>query len=335
MRPGLTVVVLFRDGEEILRRCISSVIEIADEIIAVNTGCTDNSSSLASKLGCKVVDFPWTDAFDEAYNFGFSQVETEWTFWIDSDEWFFAESTDLLKKAINHPDGFAYTVIRVDDLGNGSFSEMRQPRIWRTHPKMQLVGTIHAQFHRESLVEAAGERKLIHTGIRIGHDGFKGGISQEKLVRNLKLLEKEIAIRPGNLYFEISYCENLLLLNDERGVAMLHELLRRAFVDGERPQEIFAGLLAAGVRMGLPDDFSLDKATEIALSKFPNHPNLMWELANALLVAGDLKNGRKVLDQLQSIATTGNYSRHALFDASLFGNPLNELISEYEKRTCS
>ena len=332
MKPGLTVIVVFRDGEAILRRCLESIKEIASEIVAVNTGCTDGCVDVAKAFGARIFDFPWSDAFDEAYNFAFDKVETEWTFWLDSDEWLVPNSRSLLEKAIEYDAGFAYTVIREDELDDVRISEMRQPRLWRTHPLMRLEGVIHCQFPRQALIDAAGGRKLIHTELRIRHDGFKGGISKEKLKRNLILLEKELALRPGRLYFEVAYCENLLLLEDQRGVALLHALLPKAFSSDSRPEEICGGLLAAGLRVGLPKEFTIIRANEIEIKWFSASPNVMWELATAYFREQQYIEAVVPINLLWKMATTKNYSRHGLSDPDVLGSALGNLMVNVGRR---
>lgn len=326
MKPGLTVAVVFRNGEAILLRCLESVKNIATELVAVDTGCTDNCREIAKSFGARVIDFPWIDSFDEAYNFAFDKVETEWTFWLDSDEWFVASSRSILEKAMQYEPGFAYTVIREDELDETRVSEMRQPRLWRTHPKMRVEGVIHSQFPRQALLEASRGRKLIHSEIRIRHDGFKGGISREKLERNLKLLEKEIALRPGNLYFEISYCENLLLLGDPKGVELLNTLLPKAFSSNRTPDEISGGLLAAGLRVGLPNGFTLESAFDLGLKHFFRSPNVMWELTNACVRAGQIEASLIPLENLWKMARSKDYSKHGLSDPDILGKSLGDLM---------
>ena len=57
--PLLSVTVITFNEERNIRRCLNSVKEIADEIIIVDSGSTDNTISIAKEFNAVVVDHPF------------------------------------------------------------------------------------------------------------------------------------------------------------------------------------------------------------------------------------------------------------------------------------
>ncbi len=69
-----------------LRACIASFADLADEIIVVDTGSTDDTVAIARKLGAKVFHFPWIDDFAAARNESLRHATGDWIFWMDADD---------------------------------------------------------------------------------------------------------------------------------------------------------------------------------------------------------------------------------------------------------
>ena len=68
----LSLCMIVKDEEDVLRRCLDSVKEIVDEIIIVDTGSTDKTKLIASELTDKIFHFKWCDDVSNARNFSVS-----------------------------------------------------------------------------------------------------------------------------------------------------------------------------------------------------------------------------------------------------------------------
>lgn len=82
----LSLCMIVKDEEDVLRRCLDSVKEIVDEIIIVDTGSTDKTKLIASEFTDKIFDFKWCDDFSKARNFSFSKATKEYIIWLDADD---------------------------------------------------------------------------------------------------------------------------------------------------------------------------------------------------------------------------------------------------------
>jgi len=81
---ALSVVILAKNSQELLKDCIASV-SFADEIIVVDTGSTDTTVSLAKSLGAKVIK-GIENNFSENRNKGLAEAKGKWVLYIDTDE---------------------------------------------------------------------------------------------------------------------------------------------------------------------------------------------------------------------------------------------------------
>ena len=82
----ISVCLIVKNEEEVIERCLKSVVGFADEIIVVDTGSSDQTKSIARKFPDKIYDFKWIDDFSAARNFAFSKAKCEYVFWLDADD---------------------------------------------------------------------------------------------------------------------------------------------------------------------------------------------------------------------------------------------------------
>jgi glycosyltransferase involved in cell wall biosynthesis len=84
-RPRLTVCMIVRDEAENLRRALASVAGVADEVVVVDTGSTDDSAAVAGQLGARVGHFRWCDDFAAARNAALAMARGAWVLSLDAD----------------------------------------------------------------------------------------------------------------------------------------------------------------------------------------------------------------------------------------------------------
>ncbi|MBP9680804.1 MAG: glycosyltransferase [Bacteriovorax sp.] len=103
---NISVVMVVKNEEKVIRDSISIALKFADEIIVVDTGSHDNTKDiLLNEFGIKAKDFipPTIDKFSivEARNFGLTLASSDWIMILDADEFVDKKSIDFLKKIPN------------------------------------------------------------------------------------------------------------------------------------------------------------------------------------------------------------------------------------------
>src|SRR5947209_5229300 len=82
---GLSVCIITRDEEANIVRTLLSVKNLADEIIVVDSGSTDNTVALAKSRGAKVFVEEWK-GFARQKNSALDKATGEWILSLDADE---------------------------------------------------------------------------------------------------------------------------------------------------------------------------------------------------------------------------------------------------------
>jgi glycosyltransferase involved in cell wall biosynthesis len=186
----LSLVMIVRNEEKLLGRCLESVKHIVDEVIVVDTGSEDSTKEIAAAFGAKVFDYKWTYSFSEARNFALQQSTSDWNMVLDADEFFVEDYKDEIRKFI---DGYAAIgrIKRLDKFRGKDGDSYAQTFISRLFPRdLRYVGSIHEQ------IESSLPRVKLR--VEIQHDGYYDQIRSD---RNIPLLLREIESSPQNDYY--------------------------------------------------------------------------------------------------------------------------------------
>ncbi|MCM1056585.1 MAG: glycosyltransferase family 2 protein [Firmicutes bacterium] len=82
----ISLCMIVKNEEKLLRRCLDSVADLVDEIIIVDTGSDDGTKDIAAEYTEQIYDFQWIDDFSAARNFAFSRASKEYIYSADADE---------------------------------------------------------------------------------------------------------------------------------------------------------------------------------------------------------------------------------------------------------
>jgi hypothetical protein len=326
---SISFCLIVRNEEKNLKRVLSSVQLVADEIILTDTGSTDATIQIAQQFGSKISHFLWCDDLSAARNFCFNQSRSDWIFWIDADEEFLQESANELRHCLLRENVFAYLILRQDltDLSRPDlYTEMWLPRLFRRDKDVHLMGHHHEQF-QPPLVELASLRGQVVKGceIRIRHYGFAGPKRAEKFLRDIKLLELELQKRPGQLYYQVELYRTLLLLGDQRWRAVLDEAVEnlRQHIAAEYPPTPQVALLLETLlqlpESGLPTGMTLAQLRALAEQWFPRSAPLLWVLAKQDYEHGRFELAEMRLRQLLQMGKDHSYDKSVGFDPRILG----------------
>ncbi len=326
MRPGLTVVVIFRDSARTLPRMFDSLVGLDAEVVAVDTGSRDDSIELCRRYGARVFEIPWPDDFAAAKNYGFDQVETEWTLNLDSDEWLYPDSAAAIHRAMANSGAYAYQILRNEVQDDGRHTAMYMLRLWRTDPRMRMSGRVHEHFEESVLKDVGRGRLPIASSITIGHDGLSYGGDLTKIDRNLRYIELELKDRPGQLYYELCKVESLLLLGDKTAIDEARLLTDKLLnVDSTTISDecamMFANFLTFLADADLEDP-RLGGIIRFIHQRLYRYPPALWAAASVELRLGHLHGAYQNLSQLDWLATTDQYQRLNAFNPGILQEDL-------------
>ena len=232
--PSVSVCMIVKNEERFLDKCLQSVREVADQIVIVDTGSTDQTVKIAESHGAEVYHFEWCDDFSAARNFALEHVRGDWVLILDADEVLSEEGSIGLKQDILQENSLGYRV-RCNSLEpseNGEYKPMADawnyiPRLARNTPGLHFSGIIHEQIFTSVNIRAAewqmegGFGKTV-----IDHYGYQPEIKQSrnKVERNIALLEKALETDPNNATLLMSYALDLFNRGDiEKALDKLRE----------------------------------------------------------------------------------------------------------------
>ena len=69
---SISMCMIAKNEESVLKRCLDSYSGLFDEIIIVDTGSTDNTKNIAAGYTDKIYDFEWTGHFQKHHAITFS-----------------------------------------------------------------------------------------------------------------------------------------------------------------------------------------------------------------------------------------------------------------------
>ena len=82
----ISLCMIVKNEEAVLKRCLDSIADLVDEIIIVDTGSDDKTKEIAGQYTQAVYDFAWIDDFSAARNFACSKANMEYIYSADADE---------------------------------------------------------------------------------------------------------------------------------------------------------------------------------------------------------------------------------------------------------
>lgn len=144
----LTIIILTKNEEANIKKCIDSFHEIAKRVVVVDSYSTDRTTEFAEQLGAEVFEHPFENHAAQ-FNWALNNIglHTEWVMKVDADEEFtqelaqeINERLDFLPKNINgvilrrrvyfmgkwlkHGDMYPQLLLRIFRVGHG-MSEMK------------------------------------------------------------------------------------------------------------------------------------------------------------------------------------------------------------------
>lgn len=127
----LSVVLATKNEEENISECLTSIKEIADEIIIYDEYSQDKTREIAKKLGAKVYKYRHKKNFHETKQKAIEKAKGEWILQLDADERVTKPLQEEIKKAINQTDSQ-----REKNFKKKSFRHNKKYSLFMRHQKV-------------------------------------------------------------------------------------------------------------------------------------------------------------------------------------------------------
>lgn len=192
----IALVMIVRDEESRLGRCLGSVEDLVDEIVVVDTGSVDRTVELARSYGARIGHFTWVDDFAAARNHALSLTTQPWRLILDADQWIAdpVAAAVVLDRLSHTPPRFIGMVDAFEARADGTLNTDAVPfREARLLPDgVRYTGRVHEQ--------PTPRDRLEHVALAVGHDGYRPEAMARKEERNTALLVAALTEEPENAY---------------------------------------------------------------------------------------------------------------------------------------
>ena len=177
----LSVCMIVRNESQHLPKALSSVTGIASEIVVVDTGSTDDTVSIATAMGAKILHFEWIDDFAAARNAAIEAATQPWILSLDADQQLTSDSAKVLAKALERTDCMAQ-VVTIDLFGPSTLNPnqtmgksevelaFKSLRLFRNHPQIRFSGRVHEDVSKSLL--SMGQGHWPDSGVVLADHGY-------------------------------------------------------------------------------------------------------------------------------------------------------------------
>ncbi|MHA0858292.1 tetratricopeptide repeat-containing glycosyltransferase family 2 protein [Paenibacillus sp. CMAA1364] len=192
----ISLCLIVKNEEQTLDRCLSSVANVVDEIIIVDTGSTDLTKTIARKYTENILDFKWIHDFAAARNYAFSQATKDYILWLDADDVIKEKDNIRLQNLVRTLDTSVDSVtmeyhLAFDSHGNVS-SSLRRNRLVKRSKQFRWIGAVH------EYLEVGGY--IIDSDVAVTHSSIEHDSD-----RNLQIYEQRFnkgeMFSPRDLYY--------------------------------------------------------------------------------------------------------------------------------------
>ena len=300
-----------------LPKCLSSVKDVVDEMVVLDTGSTDRTPKIAREFGARVYHFKWCNDFSAARNESLKYVQGDWILVLDADEVLVPEIVPTLRQAIHQRRYLLINLVR-QEVGAEQSPYSLVSRLFRKHPNICFSRPYHALVD-DSVSLILSQEPQWQVGylpeVAIQHEGYqKSAIAREnKFSKATKAMEGFLADHPTDPYV----CSKLGALYVQTGsVARGIELLERGLASSDVNAQILyelhyhLGIAYTGLQKSDLAIAHYQTATQLAI-----YPMLKLgaynNLGNLRRAVGDLTGAKAAYEmalQIDPNFATGHYN---------------------------
>lgn len=192
----LSVAMIVRNCAAELRQSIQTVCDLADEIVVLDTGSTDETPAVAAALGAKCLHRPWDDDFSVARNACLAGARGEWVLWLDAGEQLPPESQAALSRALHEPldptCAFWLPVVLPSKSGAAAAEQIVQTRLHTRRSGLAFAGRVRESLDN-SLQSAGLQAQILDLPVHRSQRHHEPAVQVARAQRNMRLADLSMA----------------------------------------------------------------------------------------------------------------------------------------------
>ncbi len=198
----INLVMIVKDEERTLERCLKAAKPLVDDIIIADTGSTDRTVEIARQMGAAVYPFTWVDDFSAARNFALEKSDGDWNLVLDADEtvrWGSMGEEDARPAGAIGLSGGA-DVPDTDPDSRGLLSSADE-----TECDLVSVRGMGTEVSREALERRKELERLLAAGEQMGRGTWIGGITRYDSYHDEEGISVSTSVLPRLLPRDVRY----------------------------------------------------------------------------------------------------------------------------------
>jgi tetratricopeptide (TPR) repeat protein len=248
-RVRLTVAMIVRDERDVLADSLDGLCDLADEVIVVDTGSTDDTREIARQHGAKVIERPWDDDFSAARNAGMTAAGGDFVLWLDAGERLAPGAASALRDFLEtsaDPHKVYCLPIEIPPAEPlGSAEEVARIRLVPRASGLRFTGRVLESVRATSVALGLASELLPWRILRAARDQ-QPSVKAERARRNLRLVEIEAGETGLDGRLLVCRAEALAALGDHAAAALdFHQAIRTSPRGSLEMLEAYYGLLSS------------------------------------------------------------------------------------------
>lgn len=254
VRRRLTVAMVVRNAEPVLRASLESIRPLADEIVVLDAGSSDQSAEIARTMGAVVVQAAalahvWADDFSLARNACYDRTTGDWVLWLDAGETLSGETGRTLRQFVDQQadpqTAYFLNITTPPEPSNLSGEQSARVRLVPRRSDLQFLGRVRENLLPTILSAGMKVERLAFT-IKRGPREHDPAVKAERAQRNLRLAKLDLDQFGDQAEMLLTVGESLAALGKP---AKAVDFFRRAVGEAHRASttmlEAYYGLLTS------------------------------------------------------------------------------------------
>ncbi|MCM3271415.1 TPR domain-containing glycosyltransferase [Paenibacillus elgii] len=226
MTKLLSLCMIVKNEEKVLRRCLESVQGLVDEIVIVDTGSTDSTVEIAREFTSHVYFFEWINDFAAAKNFSIRHAASKWILNLDADE--YLQDVDINKirhelESLPESESTAFILPIYNFTGtitSGKILNSSGARLFPNHPDVEFKSPIHEQLYWKH-----GDLRFLEFPLIIYHTGYleETKLEKNKSSRNMSIFNELVKKKTLDAYETFTLSNEYMIMRDYKKAIYYYE----------------------------------------------------------------------------------------------------------------